>query len=344
MQITRVKREKYLRTLTFIAVAFGFLWAAVYPFISPWRSWDFDQFLLAGTGQDFTNFYYAPWTLPFFRFLSFFPYNFSRSLAYVISAAGWLLALHTFKGNKGLFFISYPFLFAMYYGQVDGIFAGSLALMYLALNGGSRRIQAAQTVTRLHIALATLAWFFASGKFYVGIPLGLGIWWMYGGNWRIRAQIIAGMALLGLLSLMVYPNWLPDLIQRVQAVPPKTEYSIALWQFLGPVILLLWIPVLLSRRQDYRWWVAAWALTVPYLHMHGLTHLLVVPVGAIGWLVQVNFVLPAILGTGLVEAVYLMVIPAVVYLTAWGSDSAWASRLRSYWAASRGTAQPSPKP
>ncbi len=310
MAILRISKKMRDR-LEFAAVIGGFAYGILYPFLSPFDPWDYEQFILAGTGQSLEKFYYAPWTLPFYAFLGLFPAEIGQVIGFSISAAGFLLALHIFKGNKVLFFLSYPFFFSLYYGQMDGIFAASLAVMVLALRRGSAPV-------------AALAWMMAAGKFYVGIPLGLGVWWCYAANNRVRAQVVALVALLTLVSFVAYPHWLPDLVARARAVAPLRDWSIDLWPVAGPVLLLLWVPVFLSRTRDYRWWVAAWALTVPYLHIHGLLHVLIQPIGPVGWWVQVNFLLPVLFGQGLsLQSYHLLLIPGIVYLYAWSRS--WSS-------------------
>ncbi|HEX2619022.1 MAG TPA: hypothetical protein VHL11_02715, partial [Phototrophicaceae bacterium] len=101
------------------------------------------------------------------------------------------------------------------------------------------------------------------------------------------------------------------------------------WDYAGPLALLLWIPVLLSRKKDYRWWVMTWALTTPYIHIHGLTHVLLFPVGVIGWIVNLNYF------TGLIVSKYMLIVPLSVYLRSWWESrkdnrlAEWLARLRT---------------
>ena len=66
---------------------------------------------------------------------------------------------------------------------------------------------------------------------------------------------------------MVWWMWPLGIIERLRAVAPITTLSVDLWDIVGPWCLLLWIPPLLSRTRDLRWWVMTWALTTPYLHI-----------------------------------------------------------------------------
>jgi hypothetical protein len=159
--------------------------------------------------------------------------------------------------------------------------------------------------------LVSVGWMIAIIKFYVGIPLGLGLLYYFARDNRSRLRIIALMAVYGLLSLVLWPDWIGDLMARSADVPPNTAYSIDLWRYTGPAILLLWIPVFLSRRVDFVWWTATWVLTVPYLYVWTLSFLIMLPVGWIGWGVQISYV------AGFVLSTFLQVIPLVIYLRSW---------------------------
>ena len=84
-----------------------------------------------------------------------------------------------------------------------------------------------------------------------------------------------------------------------------------LWQITGPAILVLWIPIALSRRRDFIWWTATWLLTVPYLYVWTLSFFIMLPVGLIIWGVQISF------ATGFVVSTFLQIIPLIIYLQRW---------------------------
>jgi hypothetical protein len=286
------------RRLEIILVMFGLTWAIIYPLMTPFPPVDLQIFLDAGAGRDLNDFFYAPWSLPFFALLDLLPFTLAAVVANFLSWGGFLFALWVFKGSRLLLFISYPFLMLTYYGQVDGIYAFGLAVMYLALK-------------RDNHLLASIGWMIAIVKFYVGGPLGLGLLVYFAADHRARLRVVGLMAVYGLLSLVLWPNWIGDLLARAAAVPPNLAYSIDLWRYTGPAILLLWVPVFLSRRKDFIWWTATWVLTVPYLYVWTLTFLILLPIGPVAWGVQVSFV------TGFVLSTFLQVIPLVIYLRCW---------------------------
>lgn len=322
-------RKKWIRQLEMASVMFGLMWAILYPVLTPFEPVDLQIFLDAGTGRDLNDFFYAPWSLPFFRLLDLLPLTAAFIIANLLSWAGFLLALNVFKGDKVLFFISYPFLMLTYYGQVDGIYAFGLVLMFLSLRRGND-------------LLASAGWMIAVVKFYVGIPLGAGLWLYFARDNRSRARIVAMMAAWWLLSLVLWPGWIGDLVTRARATPPNVDFSIDLWRYFGPAVLLLWVPVLLSKRRDYVWWVAAWALTVPYIYVWTLTFLIMMPVGLVGWGVMANYFLAPVVGTGFILSTFLQIIPLVVYLRAWAKswqDDRLMDALRSWKGEARPVAQ-----
>jgi hypothetical protein len=291
---------RIFRYLEIIAVAFGFIWAIAYPFMTPYPLVDLEILMRAVSSGNMIGFYYAPWSLPFFKFLSILPVSTAGALVNLLSMCGFLFAIRLFKGNKILFFISYPLFYTIFYGQMDGIYAFGLALMCLALQ-------------RKNAPLAAVGWLIALTKWYVAFPLGVGLLWVYADH-RLRLQVVGLVSLAFGLSLLIWQNWVMEWAARIQRENPTDLYGISSWELFGPSVLALWIPVLLSRQKDYRWWVATWALTTPYLHIHGLTHVLLFPVGAVGWLVQVNYF------TGLIKSHYLLIVPLVVYVMSWLSS------------------------
>jgi hypothetical protein len=195
--------------LTFVAVVFALTWALLYPLLTSFQAVDLDVFLVAATKGDLTDYYYGPWLLPFYRILGLFTYDIAQMLANVINVLCFLFAINVFKGNKILFFTSYSFLFSIYYGQIDGIHAFGLAWMAVALR-------------KENYFQASLGWFIAIAKFYIGVPLGLGILWCYGSNRKTQIGVITLVTIFTLLSLLIWPNWHTDLLFRIHMNPPHS--------------------------------------------------------------------------------------------------------------------------
>jgi hypothetical protein len=111
-----------------------------------------------------------------------------------------------------------------------------------------------------------------------------------------------------LLSFIVYGPWPLEILARWTQKPPFDNYAIDLWQYVGPMTLLLWLPIIVNRNRDYRLFVATWALTTPYLHPHGLTHALVV-MGPLAWTNLSGY----FLGFGK-QLILLQFAPLIVYI------------------------------
>ena len=312
--------QRWKPKLTIAAIIFGFMWAIFFPLLTTYEIGDMKIFLDAGAGRSLTGYYYAPWILPLIGFIdAIFPFKVASIILNCLSLSGYLYALHVFKGSKGLFFISFPLLFALFYGQVDGIFMFGFALAYTSLRQDK-------------VLPASIGLFIALCKWYIFAPFAFALWLLVATP-KQRIQLVGLLSLYLGISLMVWWMWPLGIIERLRAVAPITTLSVDLWDIVGPWCLLLWIPPLLSRTRDLRWWVMTWALTTPYLHIHGLTHIMVFPLEGWGWWIQSGYVFSALWGPN--NAYYLMLVPIAVYLLSWSRS--WRTDLLGMWLISRNT-------
>ena len=120
---------------------------------------------------------------------------------------------------------------------------------------------------------------------------------------------------MGMVSFLLWPNWFMDLLQRASEVSPNQAYSMDTWRIFGPMVMLLWLPLLISRRKDFIWWTATWFLTVPYVYVWSLTFLAMLPVGWIVWGLHLSYAM------GFVVSTVLQLIPLAIYL--WRLWLAW---------------------
>lgn len=264
---------------------------------------DFDTFLKAPT-SNYHEFYYAYWSLPVFDFLG-------RSLNHdvallvwnIINIVGVWFAARVFGGSATIALLNYQMFYTLFYGQVSGVIAAGLALMWWGL--ARRRPFAAG----LGLTLALV-------KFHIGIPIGLALLLLARTSWydRLRCGLVPLVAVL--ISLLLYPYWVLNLLEKLIVEPPITFGSIALMPLLGLGVLLLWLPPLLLRRSPGRRLaalMAASALAVPYYQHTGLVTLAVLPLGGLPLLGNVGF-LYAWLG----EPAFLLIamMPLTVYVWA----------------------------
>lgn len=263
---------------------------------------DLEIFLKAANG-DMTNFYYAPWTLHLFQVLSNLPFLYAHIAVGLINTAGLVYATRIFGGSIPVVLTSYAAAFSLFYGQPDGVWALGLGLM-------------AWSVKQKRPALAAIGFFIALGKYYIGLPLGIGILWCFSDkDTALRTSAITGILLLG--SLVMYGLWPLDILERWSGISPNNDYTIDLWRRFGPANLLLWVPILIFRPKSYTLWAATWMLTTSYVHIHGMTHLLVTtgPIGLIG---HIGYAL----GFGH-QLVLVQALPLYLYAT-------WLLKIKSY--------------
>jgi hypothetical protein len=295
LRLPRVNRRA-MSYITFASVVFAVTWAIVLPFIAPGWAYDLDIFLRAARGTDLTGYFYAPWGLHIYQLLLPLPYELIHISISLLNIFGLLLACKAFKGSIPVVMTSYPLMFSIFYGQPDGLWAIGLALMFWGIK-------------RKSTPLAVFGWIIALAKYYIGVPLGIGLLWCFS-DFR-QARLIILFTILSLIgTLFIYGPWPLEILERWKMVPPEVTYAIDTWQFVGPLAVLVWIPYLLIRNRSYSGFVAAWALSSPYVNTHGLTHLLVT-VGPVGLLTDLGY----ILGHG-THLVILQITSVIVYLMA----------------------------
>jgi len=285
-----------MRMLRFSSVVFSIFIAIGIPLILTWGTPDLKVFLNAANG-DLSRYYYAPWGIHFFELIAPLSFRAAHIVLGITNVVGLGFATWVFDGSILVIMTSYAMTFSLFYGQPDGLWALGLGMMAL----GAKR--------KLSILLA-IGFFIALAKYYIGLPLGIGILWCYA-NRRTAFRGVLITFILFLASLVIYGFWPIGVLDRINTISPTTEFTIDLWTHLGPLVLLFWLPVFITRSKSYVLWTATWALTVPYLYPHGLTHVLVAtgPIGVIG---HIGY----LLGFGQ-QLIWLQVMPLVVYIAAW---------------------------
>ncbi len=240
------------------------------------------------TSPDFTVFLYGYWLIPLFQVLSLLPLPVGYLLFSVANVVGVWWATRVFRGNLFIALFSYQMLSVLWYGNIVGIVAGALALMQWSMR-------------RKRWLLAGTAWALAAGKMQSGLPLGLAVWLLEGRHPRPLLILL----LVVVASLALYPGWPQDIINT--AGNANTSGNMSLWQWVGPLALLLW----LRLPRTLTGITATLALTSPYFQQGDLIMLLVLPVGALGLLGNTGFLF-TVYGW---EALKLTVVfPAAVYI------------------------------
>lgn len=295
----------------FAILTVAVVYAIAFPIMFPLASVDYDTYLRTVNGND-SEWFYADYLLPLFQILNFFPRNVGLIILNIFNIIGIYLATRILGGNRLLCFLSYPFFFMIYYGQVDGLIVGGIGWMAYSLQHQKN-------------GQAALAWLLILIKIQMGIILGPALLYVYATPTQ-RWQVIKITALLFGASQILWPAWAFHWFYHTLFTDNLNHiFSISLWPYTGALILLLWIPPLLSSPPRHmRWFAATFLLTTPYINPNGLLSLLVFPLGWVGWLVQIHFF------TGPKGGILFQLVPFLIYL--WHLPTWWQHNLlRQRW-------------
>jgi len=273
-----------------------------------WLNWrkgnpgfpDLSTYLDAARG-DFHGFYYAYWILPLFDLLKLLPTDIAIIIWSVLNLGGVFFATRIFGNHTGIVLSTYQLFYILFYGQVIGLIVGGIAVLWWGLK--SRRWQVAGAGILL-----------ASTKFHVGIPTSLFLIFLCGVDIKSLTKIFIIPGFVFLTSLLLYSAWPMLIVKNLGASPPNTLGNISLWQWVGPAVLFLWIPVIwipADKQDKLIWMVATLGLTLPYFQQTDLLTLFVHPVGLVAWLGNLGFLF--IFKEWMVFK-WLAVIPLIVYL------------------------------
>lgn len=263
--------------------------------------WDYEVYLKTAEG-DFINYYYGYWLLPIFKLLSLLSFDVSYFLWILLNVAGVFFAARVFNGNSIVALLSYQMSYSLYWGQISGIICGTLGLFWWAIHN-----------KKLHIA--GFAILIAAAKPQSGGVFVFLLWVLAKTDWKnkIRTLIIPVLGLIA--SLLLYPGWLLDVFSRIGGA--FTWGNITLWQWVGPFSLILFIPFLLIRKVDEKYFLAfasACILSIPYFLQTDLLTLFIFPIGKIPVILgYLPAIMPQFLGyngqrTG-------VVVPLFIYLS-----------------------------
>lgn len=309
-EITR-PRALPIGRLDFAALIFGLTFAIVFPFMFPLASVDYDNYLRKINGNP-SQWFYADYLLPLFEMLNLLPHGVGWAILNVLNVIGIYTAAQVMGGNRILCFVSYPFFFMIYYGQVDGLIVGGMGWM-------------AYSLQRQQNWQAAFGWLLILIKIQMGIILGPALLWVYATPAQ-RITVIKLTAFLLLLSQLLWPVWTVRWFFHTLFTNNLNHiFSISVWPYTGPLVLVLWLPLFLSkppRRMD--WFAATFLLTTPYINPNGLLSLLIFPIGLVAWLVQIHF------RTGPNAGALFLLVPMLVYLRhlpIWWKDNL----MRDWW-------------
>jgi len=250
---------------------------------------------------NFVGYYYPYWFLPFWSIFTYLPPPVAYLVINFINLLGICFACRVFNGNSTVALTSYQTLYVMYYAQTTGILLGGFALMYWAMH------HKRYWLSGLGLTIALI-------KPQVAGPLALTLWLTDNGTFGERLRVAAVPILVTVISLIAYPLWPLDVLNRLKELPPFAGGSIVLWQWIGPISLILWIPVILMPLSRERRLVAvasATALATPYFQQSELLMLFMLPIGRLGLLGNFGFLMWSFNYAALRALVF---VPMVLYI------------------------------
>lgn len=277
-----------------LAVGFGVLEATGTPIAH-----DYELFYNTAE-RDYTyGFYYGPWILPLFSLLALLPLSVSFIVWNLLNIVMLWGALRVFGGNIPVALLSYQSFYCLFYGQIVGLIAGALALLWWSLQ--ARRVW-----------LAGLMFALAAAKPQLGLPIGVTLILLADISWFNRIKVVFVSSLPVLASVIWYPDFITDVYYGA-IYELSSLGSISLWRYVGAWSLLVWLPVLFVPLTPGRRLVAvlaATALSLPYFQQTDLLVLYALPVGWVGLLGNLGYLM-AFIGWGALPL--MVIVPLVTY-------------------------------
>jgi hypothetical protein len=294
----------------FAALSFNVLMLGIFIFLGT-NSYngfaDYQVYLNAGIGQYITSvdfdrgYYYAYWILPLFSALNWVPYWLGIFIWGVINISGFWIGSRIFGNKSSIVLMTYQTLFALFMGQIIGVIIWGVALLWFGLKTEKW-------------FLAAIGLIIASTKYHVGGIIALALIILIDLPLKRKLQVMLYSGFLFILSLIIYPNWPMEILGRIRSLPLGGITDISLWRWLGPAVLLFWIPPLIikfSKMDRLIMITSTLCFAIPYFQAYDLILLWIFPVGWIallGNLAYSSFFVP------IVWQKLLVIIPIAIYL------------------------------
>ena len=251
--------------------------------------------------QNAMTYYHPLWARWLFSLLSILPLQATFIVLSIVTLVSLYFSLRIFGGRHWMVFISYQLFWLYYYGQIDGLIVGGLALAYWA---GERK---KPYLVGLGIAIAMI-------KPQISIFLIILFWLWSPSRWR--ALIIP--AIMVAFSFIQWGFWIPEWLTRLfgfQEIYQPAATNISLWPILGPWILLIWpliIKIPLKRSNKIIAVTAGTMMSVPYFPIYSSLLVLTMPIPVLPYaLFQTSFLLP-LLGPDIFD--WLRIVPVILLI------------------------------
>ncbi len=259
------------------------------------------------------GYYYAYWLLPIFDL-----YDSAGLVGQILwsmtNVVGVWLAARVFGSRPALVIAGFGALSSFYTGTITGVALGALAGAHWAAH--EKRWTVAGALTLLSVA-----------KPQWGVPLTGLVLLQAGPRFRDLARAVIVPLPVVAASFAAYGWWPGEILDRVADNPPVGNGS--LWSFVGPAVLVLWLPVLLPMDPQRRLLLTAATsmMAVPYVQQYD--HSVLWVMGGDGFALVSHLSALAPENSRVMQAI--LIVPVLV-------TYAWVARepVRQAWAKVRG--------
>lgn len=271
-------------------------------YILPHPEWHGDLLVFRLSDPILRHPYYARWL---FSLLGSLPEWAAFLLLESTCTALFYFAVRVWHGRHWMLFLSFPFAWTVFYGQIDGIVVGGLALAAWALERDESILMGAG------LTLASI-------KPQVGLPIALALWWWSKNRWK---PLLIPLLVLA-VSFLQWGFWIPDWFLALFRTSDLVDLTrnLSLWPLIGPWVLLAWVPILylrLPRPRKLAAIAAGTMLTVPYFPLSSSVLFLVM---SVPWPFFAAVQLPALtslFGSYQIYDFLRLVPPALLLWAAW---------------------------
>lgn len=301
---TRLRKRVSLAEFFGLALALLILLAFTINPVAEAIGFDWENYLRAAREPNHpaNEYYYPYWVLPLVWLIGLPGVEIGYFIWGALNILGAWFATRVFGGKAILVLVSYQLLYMLFYGQIVGVMLAGAALFWWGME-------------RKRWELAGIGALLGVLKYQSGALLILVLWLLSNVSWRERGRVLVLPIAVALISLIIYPLWPLDILERLESKPPEASASISLWLYLGPAALIFWLPtVLLPMKFGSRVVAvsATAALAMPYFQQADLLMLTALPTGWLGiWGCLGYVLLPAFGWEGLR---ILAIFPALAYL------------------------------
>ena len=237
-------------------------------FFTPHPEWHGDLLVFREAAESLRHPFYARWL---FALLALPPEPVAFVLLSLACCAGLYFAVREWGGRPWMLFLSFPYAWTLFYGQIDGLVVGGLALAFWAM----RREKHYWTGAGLILA---------SIKPQVALPQMVAVWWWSKSRWKplVIPAVVVGV------SFLRWGFWIPDWFNGLFNTRDLTDLSrnLSWWPWIGPLaagifLLVPWLPV--DRPRKILALAAATMMGVPYFPLSSAVLWLGMPAPVWAW-------------------------------------------------------------